>query len=175
LGHARRDEIESCEDFADALAMEAQRDEPEYLLRYHELGRYSGPLAQFQAYFDQDNLLVLFYQDLQDSPDELWSQLCQFLEIELVDSPPRRMNNRSGNPRSRGLQRILRSHRLKSVLLDLLPYSFLTWLKMWADKANLRRFPPMDQNVRDGLREYYREDIDAVMKLTGRDLTVWLE
>jgi hypothetical protein len=173
--HARRDEIEPCDNFADALALEAQRDEPEYLLRYHELGRYSGPLAQYQASFDEGNLLVLFYQDLQDSPDELWSQMCHFLDIEVVDPPPRRMNNRSGRPRSRSLQRILRSHRLKSFMLDFLPYSFLTWLKMWTDKANLRRFPPMDQNVRDGLKEYYREDINAVMKLTGRDLTAWLE
>lgn len=174
-GHARRDELEPCENFADALAMEVQRNEPEYLLRYHELGRYSVPLAQFQACFDEDNLLVLFYQDLQESPDDLWYRLCQFLEVETIGLPPQRMNNRSGKPRSRKLQRVMRSHRLKSVLLGLLPYRFLTWLKMWADKANLRRFPPMDQNVRNGLREYYREDINAVMKLTGRDLTVWLE
>jgi hypothetical protein len=174
-GHARRDELEPCENFADALAMEVQRNEPEYLLRYHELGRYSAPLAQFQACFDEGNLLVLFYQDLEESPDDLWYRLCRFLEVETIELPPQRRNNRSGKPRSRKFQRVMRSHRLKSVLLGLLPYRFLTWLKMWGDKMNLRRFPPMDQKVRNGLREYYREDVNAVMKLTGRDLTVWLE
>jgi len=172
--HARRDNIESCESFAEALAMEQRRQEPDYLLRYRELGEYAAPLREFQGVFGWENLLVLFYEDLRDDPEDLWDQLCRFLDIETIAFPPRRVANRSGNPRSKLLQKVLKSHGLKSILVKLFPYTFLTWLKMRVDSFDLRKFPPLEGEVRLGLVDYYRDDINAVMEITGRDLNDWL-
>lgn len=173
--HARGDDTEPCESFAEALAMESQRDEPEYLLRYHRMGLYSEDLKAYRAVFGPDRLLVLFYDDMKADPAAFWQQVCTFLGIDAGEEPAyQRQYNRSGNPRSRLLQTALRSHRLKRTLRAFIPHQFAVRMKNRLDDINLRSFPPMDEETRCALRDYYRDDIAEVARLTGRNLDAWL-
>jgi hypothetical protein len=173
--HARRDGLEPCDHFAQALEMEEARGEVEFLLRYRRMGMYSDSLAEYRAVFDSARLLVLFYEELLGEPTSLWRRLCSFLDIDEAGAvPKRRRPNRSGQPRSRLAQSILGSHRLKSVALSILPDSAAFWIKEQLDEITLARFPAMDQAIRDRLRDYYREDIERLASMTGRDLSDWL-
>jgi len=173
--HARRDKLEPCADFREALSREKTRGEVEFLLRYHFMGRYSASLDEFMRVFDSSALQMLFYEDLRDDPESTWREVCRFLEIDTsLAMPAARGYNRSGQPRSRHVQRLMRSHRLKAISRRIVPLPALLWLKQQVDDVNLRRFPPLDCEIRRELQDYYREDIHALMKLTRRNLDRWL-
>lgn len=174
--HARRDNQEPCDNFAMALELERDRGEVSHLLRYRQMGSYSGPLREYQAVFAPSSLLVLFYQDFRDKPEMVWQQICEFLGVDAtLEMPVNRSYNRSGQPRSRLVQSIASSHRIKRVLLGLLPKQILVFLKQKVDSVNLRKFPPMEENVRLRLVDYYRPEIEDLMEITGRDLSDWLQ
>ena len=173
--HARRDDLEPCEQFSKALDMEQERGEVEFLLRYHRMGLYSEALAEYQALFDPSSLLVLFYEDLLGDEQTFWEGLCKFLAIESLDKAPlQRTLNRSGQPRSRFMQRMLNSYRVRAAVKKILPYRGATLIKEKLDNINLRRFPPLDPVNRNRLQDYYRQDIELLESLTGKGLGSWL-
>ncbi len=173
--HARRDKLEPCERFSEALDMEQERGEVEFLLRYYQMGLYSEALSEYLRVFDPSRLLVLFYEDLLGDEQTLWAKLCKFLAIDSLDRPPpQRRLNRSGQPRSELMQRMLKSYPLRKAVQRLIPYSGATMIKEKLDRVNLRRFPPLDPVNRKHLQELYRQDIEQLENLTGRDLRAWL-
>jgi hypothetical protein len=173
--HARRDGLEPCDDFSRALEMEAERGDVEFLLRYHRMGKYSDSLAEYFSVFDTGRILVLLYEDLQGDERALWSRLCGFLGIDQGEMPAQRRPNRSGQPRSRLLQSVMGSHRIKAFIRTMVPLSVAFWIKDRIDRMNLQRFPAVDESTRAALRDYYRRDIEALAAITGRDLGAWLQ
>lgn len=173
--HARRDGLEPCERFHDALDREEERGEVEFLLRYHSMGLYSDALREYQATFDPSRFLLLWYEELHADERELWHRLCDFLAIDhLREVPAQRRLNRSGMPRSKLLQSLLRDHRVKRVARKLLPHALTTWSKDKLDDLNLRQLPGLDPATRAQLADYYRADITRLAELTGRNLDHWL-
>jgi hypothetical protein len=173
--HARSDFLEPCDNFSDALALEVERGEVEFLLRYRRMGLYSVALAEYQALFPAAQLLVLFYEDLQANPHALWQRVCTFLDIDPAITPVfMHRYNRSGQPRNRILHNLLRSHQLKRIARLILPHRIAIALKQKADNVNLAKFPAMDEANKRALREYYREDVKKLSRLTKRDLNTWL-
>ncbi len=173
--HARRDGEEPCEDFAEALDAEPQRENPSHLLRYREMGRYATQLRRYFEVFGRDRVLVLFYEDLRDEPERLWQRCCRFLSLdENVRPPASYRQNRSGKPRSRLLYRLMRSQRFKVAMKRVLPLSFAAWAKNRADAVNMQRFPPIPIDQRDRLVREFESEVRDLMVLTGRDLSHWL-
>lgn len=173
--HARRDKEEPCEDFAAALDMEAQRDNPSHLLRYREMGRYASQLRRYIELFGRDRVLALFYEDLRDDPEALWRRCCAFLSLdEDIRVPASHRQNRSGRPRSRLLHRLMRSQRFKNAMKRLLPLRFTAWAKNRVDAVNMRRFPPIPSDQRKRLTREFEGEIRELMELSGRDLSHWL-
>lgn len=174
--HARRDDVEPCADFRDALARESQRGEVEFLLRYRRMGLYAGAIEEYREAFGPARLRVLFYDDLRSDPARFWREVCGFLGIDPAFEPPFELRyNRGGEPRSRALQRLLGSQQLKRAARAVLPHRVGLAIKGRVEDANLREPPPPDASLRAELLEYFREDIAQVSRLTGRDLGSWLQ
>ncbi|HEY6131530.1 MAG TPA: sulfotransferase [Halioglobus sp.] len=174
--HARSDQLEPCASFAAALQLESQRGEVEFLLRYRRMGLYSQALEEYLDIFPAPQLLVLFHDDLRSDPLAMWRKVCVFLGIDHSKAPVfGRQYNRSGLPRNRFLHGVLRSHRLKRFVRDLLPHRFTIGLKQRVDNLNLQNFPVIDAASRAELKEYYRPDIQQLSLLTKRDLVAWLQ
>lgn len=174
--HARGDRLEPCEDFSAALALEAQRGEVEFLLRYQQMGLYSEALADYQSVFPPSQLLVLFYDDVRADPLSVWRNVCDFLGIAASHIPAfDNRYNRSGQPRNRLVHNLLRSHRVKRVVRSVLPHTLALRAKQQVENLNLTQFPAMDSASRTQLREYYRPDIQRLSGLTNRDLVAWLQ
>jgi hypothetical protein len=175
-GHARRDNLEPCTNFRQALDMETERGEVEFLLRYHRMGLYSDALADYQRVFPASRLLVLLHEDLRRDPAALWRRLCEFLAIDPGEEPPQQRNlNRSGLPRSGLLQRVLGAHRTRVIARKVMPYRLGIWAKERLDAANLRKLPEASEEDRAYLRAYYREDVEKLAHMLGRDLCGWLD
>lgn len=174
--HARRDKLEPCDEFASALQKESDRGEVEFLLRYHRMGMYSESLAEYLSVFDDDRVLVLLYEDLLGDELTLWNRLCGFLEIDQsAEMPRQRRPNRSGQPRSRLVQTAMRSHQIKAGIRAFIPTQAAFWIKDRVDRMNLKQFPQLDNDTRATLLNYYRQDIETLARITGRDLSGWLE
>jgi hypothetical protein len=83
-------------------------------------------------------------------------------------------HNIGGMPASRGLERLLTSHRLQSLLEPLVPKRLADRVRRIRTK-NLRRAPSLPTALRAELIERFRDDIERTSELTGHDLTAWLE
>jgi hypothetical protein len=143
--HARRDRLEPCGEFSGALEMERR-------------------------------VLVVFYEDLLGDELSLWNRLCGFLKIDQSgEAPKQRRLNRSGQPRSRLVQSVMGSHRIKAGIRSILPISAAFWIKDQIDRMNLKRVPGLDDDTRAILLDYYRQDIETLALMTGRDLSGWLK
>lgn len=172
--HARRDGEEPLADFADALAAEAERQRPSHLLRYRAMGHYAGQLKPYLDTFGQERVLVLRYEDLRDAVDALWRQCLLFLDLDpSLPAPTAYQQNRSGMPRSRLLQRLLKHEGFKGTMKRLLPTPLAAWSKAQLDRLNLARFPPMPPTMREALVAEYREEISELEAMTGLDLSAW--
>ncbi|MEQ8262175.1 sulfotransferase [Pseudohaliea sp.] len=172
--HARRDGEEPLADFADALAAETARQSPSHLLRYRAMGRYASQLRPYLETFGRERVLVLRYEDLRDSVDALWLQCLLFLELDpSLPAPKAYRQNRSGMPRSRQVQRLLKHEGFKSTMKRLLPTPLAAWSKAQVDRLNLERFPPMPPAARELLVADYREEVRELEAMTGLDLSAW--
>ena len=173
--HARRDNEEPYEDFAQALLAESARDKPSHLLRYREMSHYLAPVRDYIRHFGRDRVHIMFYDDLRDRPEALWRGCCEFLELEATGkTPAAHRQNRSGLPRSRVLHRLVRSPRIKTTARSLLPLPFVSWTKERIDKSNLRRLPPLPKAQRNALSREFSAEIEGLMSITNRNLRDWL-
>lgn len=173
--HARRDKEEPHEDFADALAAEADRPEPSHLLRYREMGRYVEPLRGYIERFGRDRVLILLYDDLREDFTAVFRRCCEFLQIDPdATRPVIGRHNRSGMPRSRMIHALVSSQRFKNAIRPLLPLRLASRAKQWVQSANLRRMPPIDPAIRARLTAEFADEIRALSRLTDRNLDHWL-
>lgn len=172
--HARRDDEEPLESFAAALAAESDRTAPSHLLRYREMGHYAPQLRAYIDVFGSERVLVLRYEDLRDDAQALWQRCLRFLAInDGVAAPDAYRQNRSGMPRSRLLQRLLKHQGFKATMKRLLPTPIAAWTKAQADRLNLERFPPLPAGERAELVAYYHDEVTDLESVTGLDLVEW--
>jgi len=136
-----------------------------------EFGMYSGPLARYRQHFGS-NVWVGFHEDFSRSPAETLRNIFGFLGVA-VDFPPdfSRRHLKAELPRLAAFGR-LRNSRLWRMAVRATPASVRPLIR-----GVLMRRPEgfgMDPEDRRYLIDYYREDIDALAGMTGRDLDAWL-
>lgn len=173
--HARARQQEPYETFAEALDNDTGRTDIEHILRYHRMGLYSQDLQHYRDVFGQDRVLLMFYQDISADPLAQWHKLCVFLNIDPAHEPV--FGNRynvSGQPRSPTLHKLLKSHQVRKLASSLLPHNVSVRIKNRIESVNLENFPPLGDADRSRLIEYYRDDINRLETLSGRDLSDWL-
>ena len=95
------------------------RDGVEYGFNYHKLGYVSHIINDYISLFGKENVLLVDYQVLRESPENLMLSVCQFLNI---DPEPLASNkerfNASGNPQNALLHQFLNSkHPLRKLLV----------------------------------------------------------
>jgi len=173
--HARGRGQEPCESFSEALDCEAQRAEPEHMLRYHRMGMYSEDVQRYLDWFGDARVLLLLYEDISNDAPGTWRRVCDFLQIN--EHPPPNFDNRynaSGVPRIPVLHKLVKSQGVRRIASRLLPHGLGVRIKNRIEDVNLVQFPPLDDACRARLVAYYREDIRALQGIIDRDLGAWL-
>ncbi len=176
FAHNLRDGLESCADFAEAIAQDRQGLRDNWLFcRYLNRGFYSQSLKRYLEYFDRSQLHISLMEDLKDDPYGLMRSLFQFLEVDDAFVPDlTHKHNVSGvirNPLLRFLW--TRSNRLRVALRPYLPprlrHAAFEWVIQDVEKL------PFPAELRAELTEYYRQDILQLQDLLQRDLSHWLK
>ena len=125
-------------------------------------------------------MLVCFYDDLEKSPQDFLERICDFIDAKRINVEgsaiaSERVNTVTHAPRSRKLAQNARNAR--------------DWMRLhrWhrtvdlLERAGVWRFSfgggehfgALDADVDARLREHFREEIEALERLTGRDLSAW--
>lgn len=177
--YLRRDGWEKLS-FADALRQESERKKLGYrwMWRYREAGLY---YEQVKAYVDNfEQVKIFLYDELRSAPLNLIQNIYAFLEVNPSFIPTMSTrHNSSGNPRSELINSIfVKPKTLHKVVRSLA--SATIGLERWiVFRENVRGLllkkpDPIDPDIANELRAYYKEDILKLQSVIGKDLSSWL-
>ncbi len=152
-------------------------------LTHLEHGRYATQLTRYLERFPRSQLRILWLDDLWENPRAVFQQLFRWLGVDESPAgvPYTVRSNRAARRRSHRLQRLLGGDTA-------LRWHYRSWVddrtRVWIRNALLTRLdrlnrvvadpPPLDPVTRMLLIEEYRDEIEALETLTGRDRSSWL-
>jgi hypothetical protein len=183
--HLTRDRMEPLKDFACALRAEKERIRSNWgpIWHYKQVGFYYAQLKRYYETFEQGQIKVYLYEDLNDDPVSVLKDIYSFLGVADSFMPDvARRYNVSGIPTHEGWYALytflLEQNPVKSVVKPLLPKGLrrrlsTTLLSTLQDRTLVK--PPLPVEVRRELTELYRDDILNLQDLIKRDLSQWLQ
>ncbi|MBO3748489.1 sulfotransferase [Streptosporangiaceae bacterium NEAU-GS5] len=134
---------------------------------YVSLGRYGEQLGGLFTRFARDQVLILRYRELIDSPAETLDRICVFLGVEpgLITEIPRQ--NVTAHPSGDVWHRLLGGLRryLPGGLADPVEH-------MLQRRGDARR--PLTWEQRQRLLAHFTDDIALLQRVTGEDFSDWL-
>ncbi len=173
----RRDGIERLK-FGDALAAEERRiaDGWSHHWHYRRRGFYAAQLRLYFDLFKREQLRVYLYEDYVADPVGLMQDIFRFLGVDDSFVPDMSVrHNESKIARVRALQPFLTEPRAaKNLLKSFIPER---WSRRVGDRLRRHNItkPPLPETTRRRLTEVYRDDIDELQGILGRDLSHWLK
>lgn len=174
--HLVRDDRETLP-FEAALLAENERVEADWipLWHYQQVGTYAAQLERWWRHFPQDQLHVVWYEDLRADPHGVLRRVLAFLDVDPaaeIDVDVRR--NVSGLPRNRWLQRLLsRPHLAKEAVKRLVPGTLRERLVAALRNLNVADKPTLDPSTEASLRAHFVPEVERLETFTGRDLSAW--
>lgn len=154
--YMRAEGREDIEDFDSALRAEEQRRRANWIswFFYRGRGMYGAQLQPYYSLFDRSQIRVWLYEDLTNDPSRLMREMFAFLGVDESFQPDfSRKHNVTRIPARPWLGPVMRGR------------PWLDWLA-----APKPAFPP---DVRQRLRETFRDDLRLAEELIGRDLSAW--
>jgi len=146
-----------------------------------EASNYIAFIPKWQNSFGKENVSILFYEDLEERPQEFLNAVCEFIGIRPVDlreSPvgTARINTAPRKPRSRFLglvggriRRWLTAHRFHKTVNVWKKSPF--WNIFFG--AGEEEFGPPPAELDRRLREHFRPSVEALEQLVNRELPAW--
>jgi len=175
--HHIREGNEPLMDFAQAIQEEEARIRNNWGWGFHyvQKGFYFTQLRRYFEKFNQNQIKVYLYEDLEDNPIAVLQDIFHFLGVDETFIPDTSLRyNVTGIPRSRLLHRFLiKPNFIKAPFKPLFPEKLRKRMVMYLKNRNLVK-PPLPPRVRNWLIRLYRDDILRLQDLIQRDLSQWL-
>lgn len=151
---------------------------PERWLNYFGDGMYAKQIEEWLTYSDRINFLFLTYDELTKSPNQTFTKIFTFLNIDDADIPlPRK--NEAKQIRSRLLGKLLHRNPLRGVLRRLMPAQLRLKVAKKIKRMNVKSIDHSDKGnlaiYRDRLLKLYESDILKTEAITNLDLRAWRE
>lgn len=171
----RRDGLESRLSFVEVVESELSRPFPSDIAFGHYLAasRYHHFLHGYFEHFPRNRIRIFLFEELVSNAKGLMSDLFDFIGVDPAYIPEIRRHNRTGVVRNTMLRRFWAGS--VSVRTRLRPYvprpirdTAFTLLGEHSEK------PKLGSELRRQVLDVFREDIQGLAKLIGRDLSGWL-
>lgn len=141
---------------------------------------YGKFLQEYLSVFPRDNLLVLFFDDLESDPQGFAKQLFDFIGVEeLHDYSYSRKVLPASRPRLKVIAKLIKLVAVVARGMGLLSFlgmakrsSFIH--KLIYSEMNDVEKPKISREDHCFLAEYFRQDVELLSSLTGRNLDHWL-
>lgn len=153
---------------------------------------YYRHLSRWLEHFDRQQLLILFYDDICQRPDEVLRQTYSFLQVDSSFVPPSVRTKNSGtrkgtSPRNRLLGRVHSyvydrlNRRVYHPLKGFIGVRRADGLKRLLGVRRVMEglffrtgYPPMKSRTRSRLANHFADEVKSLSQLTGRDLSHWV-
>lgn len=141
--------------------------------RFLNDGLYARHLSRYLDHFPQEQLSIILYEDIKARPAEVLAQTCETLGIPQGNSTVP-LNARVNDGKAALLPLALR--KLPKPLKDLAAPLRGNPLFEAARSLIARpiTYPPLTEDLRVRLEDFYHDDIVRLAQLVGRDLSAWL-
>jgi hypothetical protein len=135
-------------------------------------------LKRYYELFSKSQLKWILFDDLKTDRAAVVRELFEFLQVDTSFTPDvSGIHNKGGIPSNKFLHRayqaLRHNQRIMRILKTCLPKSLAASAKT-LEQRNLKKVQPLDPAVRNEIIDYYREDIEKLQDLLGRDLSPWL-
>ena len=143
---------------------------PHFYQQFVELGMYHSQIKRYIDVFGQEQVNVMFYNDLKIDSDLFIDQVFSFLgltsiEVNMV------VKNKFKQPSNTIIARLYQFNWLRSYLNNLFPKWLL--IKIKNVLFNDGKKPTLDTSLKRKLFKIYKKDIVELSKLLSKDLSAW--
>jgi len=154
--------------FSEAIDAEidGDRSHEETAMCWFYKNQYSTHLRRWFDCFDEDQILVLIFEEWISDPPAALDRICEFLGVEAPETwaDTDRQKNKTKTPKNRRLNEIYHDYLRWTGIGELIYY------------LNLRQgYPEMSEEMERYLSETFESEIAAVEDITGRNLDIWRE
>lgn len=135
-------------------------------------GLYFKHLSAYLSVYDPDQLLVTVYEEMERSPESVFRAICNHIGIK-EPALPSTLGRRVKGKDASMLPLTLRTYLapFKGVVA---PFRHTTAFKTARSFiARPNRYPPLTASIRRRLTDYFRPDVEALARFSGRDLDDW--
>jgi hypothetical protein len=145
---------------------------PEYFWDYiyFRSGFYFEQVKRYIDVFGRNNVNIYLFDDLIKSPEKIYSDLCNFLEVSNQFLPDYTHENPSRIPRFVPLQFSLRTK--SSRLVNKLPLGLQSWLFEFNKRIGLK--PKIKPSTEERLRKLYGQGVQKLSEFIQKDLSNWM-
>lgn len=174
--YMRGQEREPYAAFAAALADEERRiaDGWAPMWHYRRASHYKPQLERLFDAFPSDCIQVALFDDLQDRPGEVFGSIFSWLGVDDSFEAPVSAHNKSGPARSTALRYLLKPSPMRQRIVGRRLPAFVKRPLRAAREANIQSAnSDLTPALRRELIGQFRDDIDYVEQLMGRDLAAW--
>jgi len=153
-----------------------------FALQYKEIGSLGKYLQRALAKIPRDKLHVIFMEDYHADPEKTYVETLDFLDVAFAPRADKRRLNSNKRHRYRWLG-ILLAHDTNSLPSRWLKkFDQLPLIKKLRIKQKLHQFnkieyqrSPLPVELKKRLQLEFKDDIQLLTELTGRDLSHWLQ
>lgn len=145
----------------------------ETLQRYIYIGQYYHLLKPYFDSFPLEQILVLFYKDLQNNPNDVMAQITAHIGAEAFTYDTSMRFNPSGKIRFPKLYQLLKGSSFARAIRKRASVKGYQKLRAMAENTFLGKNSILTQESREILISLYIDDIKALEGLLDRDLSGW--
>ena len=163
--------------FREALDLEDSRLRDNWSFGgYKTNGLYHQLLSRYYHLFPREQIHVHLFDDFKADPTQVVVNMLERLGVDTTFVPDTSIrHNPTGKIRNPVAHYIwTRSRPIRAGLRRHLPAALRDWAFPFFTRSGLER-PPMPEEIRRELGEFYRPDIEKLQDLIDRDLSHWLE
>lgn len=173
------------ESFENAVKLEPERIVKDFFHRMHhsyiDRGLYALQIKRFLNYFPKENMhFITFEEDFMKNKQQTIENLLSFLSLAPFDLQIGKHANATSMPKSKWLNELhYKKQGLRNIAKSLIPsYELRRKISRFIRKKNEK--PAVFEKVGEEFRKmmierYFKNDINELQKLLGRDLTLWLK
>ncbi len=152
---------------------------------YTQKGYYAKQIKDYLEFFRKDQLLILIYEKVKESPEKYVKKVWNFLGLEDKNYIPPSLKKRINTAGTALFPKVnyfmikteyfLRSHGL-DIILQFLEATEIRNLALKIRDLNNKkysRYPQMNEKTRLRLSSLYKGDITKLERIIGQDLSLW--
>jgi hypothetical protein len=142
--------------------------------RWMQVGRYAEQVRRYVELFPREQIHVALFDDLKGDALGMTQSIYRFVGVDPSFVPDFDTPHAGGGiPRSRLLERMFTSRKLRSALEPLVPTRAASWVRRLRGRT-MRKPPALPSGLRRELTQHFRDDIAQTSALIGRNLDHWL-